>query len=170
MIRFGPQPKAYGKSKLCQFSSSLVFLSKHPLEGILAKKRALFRDSSLDHQSHKTLVGVPNEIIRQEMPQYQLGVIDNSIHISQVRDDVAAAYKKEMEWQTSKLLLLYKKMCSQRDVTVIESDDVAKSIAEELANCTINKLVIGAASQGMFTRYSSTVFVEKAKSKLFSDL
>ena len=42
------------------------------------------------------------------------------------------------------------------DVTVIESDDVAKAVAEELANCTINKLVIGAASQGMFTRYSST--------------
>ncbi|TXG70590.1 hypothetical protein EZV62_005525 [Acer yangbiense] len=80
----------------------------------------------------------------------------NSIPISQVRDDVAAAYKKEMEWQTSKLLLPYKKMCTQRkvhvDVTVIESDDVAKAVAEELANCTINKLVIGAASQGMFTR------------------
>ncbi|KAL5745973.1 hypothetical protein ACOSP7_027119 [Xanthoceras sorbifolium] len=82
--------------------------------------------------------------------------LGNSIPISQVRDDVAAAYKKEMEWQTSKLLLPYRKMCSQRkvhvDVTVINSDDVAKAIAEELVNCTINKLVIGAASQGMFTR------------------
>ncbi|KAK4837422.1 hypothetical protein QYF36_005281 [Acer negundo] len=84
----------------------------------------------------------------------------NSIPISQVRDDVAAAYKKEMEWQTSKLLLPYKKMCTQRkvdvDVTVIESDDVAKAVAEELANCTINKLVIGAMSQGMFTRKLKT--------------
>ncbi|KAL5810799.1 hypothetical protein ACOSQ4_027367 [Xanthoceras sorbifolium] len=80
----------------------------------------------------------------------------NSIPISQVRDDVVAAYKKEMEWQTSKLLLPYRRMCSQRkvhvDVTVIESDDVAKAIAKELVKCTINKLVIGAASQGMFTR------------------
>ncbi|KAK3221133.1 hypothetical protein Dsin_015103 [Dipteronia sinensis] len=65
----------------------------------------------------------------------------NSIPISQVRDDVAAAYKKEMEWQTS-----------ARRCKMIESDDVAKAIAEELTNCNINKLVIGAASQGMFTR------------------
>ncbi|XVF11237.1 hypothetical protein REPUB_Repub08aG0009100 [Reevesia pubescens] len=80
----------------------------------------------------------------------------NSIPISQVRDDVAVAYKKEVEWQTNEMLLPYKKMCAQRkvevDVLVIESDEVANAIAEEVAKSTIAKLVIGASSRGMFTR------------------
>ncbi|XP_021686952.2 U-box domain-containing protein 35 isoform X2 [Hevea brasiliensis] len=80
----------------------------------------------------------------------------NSIPISQVREDVAAAYKKEKEWQANQMLLPYKNMCTQRkvqvDVIVIESDDVANAIAEEVAKCTIKKLVIGASSCGMFTR------------------
>ncbi|XVF54924.1 hypothetical protein PTKIN_Ptkin05aG0219800 [Pterospermum kingtungense] len=80
----------------------------------------------------------------------------NSIPISQVRDDVAAAYKKEVEWQTSEMLLPYKKMCAQRkvevDVLVIESDEVANTIAEEVAKSNISKLVIGASSPGIFSR------------------
>lgn len=40
----------------------------------------------------------------------------NFIPISQVRDDVAAAYKKEVEWQAAEKLLPYKRMCSQRKV------------------------------------------------------
>ncbi|XP_022771567.1 U-box domain-containing protein 35 isoform X4 [Durio zibethinus] len=80
----------------------------------------------------------------------------NSIPISKVRDDVGAAYKKEVEWQTNEMLLPYKKMCAQRkvevDVIVIESDEVANAIAEEVAKSSITKLVIGASSHGMFTR------------------
>ncbi|XWS36979.1 hypothetical protein CRYUN_Cryun19dG0003900 [Craigia yunnanensis] len=80
----------------------------------------------------------------------------NSLPISQVRDDVAAAYKKEVEWQKNEMLLPYKKMCAQRkvevDVLVIESDEVANAIAEEVAKSTITKLVIGASSSGMFSR------------------
>lgn len=45
---------------------------------------------------------------------------------------------------------------------VIESDDVAKAIAEEVASCNINKLVIGAPSHGIFTWYSSYVLEEYA--------
>ncbi|XP_022771551.1 U-box domain-containing protein 35 isoform X2 [Durio zibethinus] len=68
----------------------------------------------------------------------------------------SAAYKKEVEWQTNEMLLPYKKMCAQRkvevDVIVIESDEVANAIAEEVAKSSITKLVIGASSHGMFTR------------------
>lgn len=39
------------------------------------------------------------------------------------------------------------------DVLVIESDEVANAIAEEVAKSNISKLVIGASSHGMFTRY-----------------
>ncbi|GFY84398.1 U-box domain-containing protein kinase family protein [Actinidia rufa] len=80
----------------------------------------------------------------------------NSIPISQVRDDVAAAYRKEVEWQATEKLLPYKKMCTQKKVQVeilqIESDDVVYAISREVAKSTINKLVIGASSRGMFSR------------------
>lgn len=80
----------------------------------------------------------------------------NSIPLSQVREDVAAAYIKEVEWQTIERLLPYKKLCTQKkvevDVVVIESGDVAFAIAEEVAKRGINKLVIGASSRGLFSR------------------
>uniref|UniRef100_A0A5B6YJP8 RING-type E3 ubiquitin transferase n=1 Tax=Davidia involucrata TaxID=16924 RepID=A0A5B6YJP8_DAVIN len=80
----------------------------------------------------------------------------NSIPLSQVRDDVAAAYRKEVDWQTSEKLLPYKKMCAQKKVQVeiiqIESDDVVNAISAEVAKCTINKLVIGASSSSIFSR------------------
>ncbi|KDO45279.1 hypothetical protein CISIN_1g003576mg [Citrus sinensis] len=81
--------------------------------------------------------------------------VGNFIPIEQVRDDVAAAYKQEEKWKTDRLLLPFRNMCAQRrvevEVKVIESDDVAKAIADEVASCNINKLVIGAQSQGIFT-------------------
>ncbi|XP_050385376.1 U-box domain-containing protein 35-like [Argentina anserina] len=80
----------------------------------------------------------------------------NLIPISEVRDDIVAAYRKDMEWQTSELLLPYKKMCAlkkvQADVVVIESDNVATAIAEEVSKFAISNLVIGAPSRGFFTR------------------
>lgn len=80
----------------------------------------------------------------------------NSIPISQVRDDVAAAYRKEIGWQTSEKLLPYKKMFAERkvhlDIATLEADDVANTIIEEVTKCSINKLVIGVSSQGLFSR------------------
>lgn len=80
----------------------------------------------------------------------------NFIPISQVRDDIGIAFRKEVEWQTDEMLIPYKKMCGQRkaqvEVIQIESDDVASAIAEEVAKCKINKLVIGASSRSMFSR------------------
>lgn len=80
----------------------------------------------------------------------------NSIPISQVRDEVATAFKKEMEWQASEKLLPYKIMCTRRQVQVeilqIESDDVANAITEQVAKGSITKLVIGASSRGLLSR------------------
>lgn len=39
------------------------------------------------------------------------------------------------------------------DVVVIESDDVATAVAEEVAKGAITKLVVGASSHGLFKRY-----------------
>nr|GMC61869.1 U-box domain-containing protein 35-like [Ipomoea batatas] len=80
----------------------------------------------------------------------------NSIPISQVRDDVAAAFVKEIEWQTSQKLLPYKALCTRRKVEVevqqIESDNIVNAIANEVVNCNIDKVVIGASSRRMFSR------------------
>lgn len=80
----------------------------------------------------------------------------NSIPLSQVREDVAAAYIKEVEWQTNEMLLPFKTLCARKkvevDVVVIESDDVVNAIAEEVAKHGIDKLVIGAPSRGLFRR------------------
>ncbi|KAK4480627.1 hypothetical protein RD792_013705 [Penstemon davidsonii] len=80
----------------------------------------------------------------------------NYIPISQVRDDVEAAFRKEVEWQVTEKLLPYKKMCIQRKVEVevvqIESDDVQTAIAGEIRKYKINKLVIGASSRSIFSR------------------
>ncbi|KAJ4840361.1 hypothetical protein Tsubulata_007633 [Turnera subulata] len=80
----------------------------------------------------------------------------NFIPISQVREDVASAYKKEMEWQITQKLLPCKNIITRRKVDVdiffIESDDVVKAIAEEVARCHITKLVVGASSRSIFTR------------------
>ncbi|KAG6579626.1 U-box domain-containing protein 35, partial [Cucurbita argyrosperma subsp. sororia] len=82
--------------------------------------------------------------------------VGNSIPVSQVRDDVAAAYRKEIGWQTNEKLLPYTKMFAQRkvqlDVVTLEADDVANAIIEEVTKCSISKLVIGVSSQGFFSR------------------
>lgn len=39
------------------------------------------------------------------------------------------------------------------NVAVIESDDVATAVAEEVAKDAITKLVVGASSRGLFKRY-----------------
>ncbi|RXH94866.1 hypothetical protein DVH24_024550 [Malus domestica] len=87
-------------------------------------------------------------------------VVGSRIPISQVREDVVAAYRKEMEWQASEKLVPYKKMCASRkmqvDVVLVESDDVANAIAEEVAKSAICNLVLGAPSRGIFKRYFET--------------
>ncbi|KEH21675.1 U-box kinase family protein [Medicago truncatula] len=80
----------------------------------------------------------------------------NFLPISQVCDDVAATYKKEIELETNQMFLPFKKMCEQRkvhvEVVVIESDDVASAVAEEVMKYAITKLVVGASMGGLFKR------------------
>ncbi|KAK9093376.1 hypothetical protein Syun_028287 [Stephania yunnanensis] len=87
----------------------------------------------------------------------------NYIPISQVRDDVAAAYKKEMEWKASKMLLPYKQLCSEKkEIVQIEVDDVPVAISNEVSKSQISMLVIGASSGGSFTRnYLSSVLIQE---------
>ncbi|KAJ8540178.1 hypothetical protein K7X08_026567 [Anisodus acutangulus] len=80
----------------------------------------------------------------------------NLIPIAQVREDVADAFRKEVELQASEKLLPYKTMCSRRQVQVgvvqLESNDVINAIAGVVSKCSINKLVIGTSTPGLFSR------------------
>ncbi|KAK9097998.1 hypothetical protein Syun_025043 [Stephania yunnanensis] len=82
--------------------------------------------------------------------------LGNYIPISPVRDDVAAAYKKGMEWKASKMLLPYKQLCSEKkveaEIVQIEANDVPVAISNEVSKSQISMLVIGASSGGSFTR------------------
>ncbi|KAK7259769.1 hypothetical protein RIF29_25382 [Crotalaria pallida] len=79
----------------------------------------------------------------------------NVIPLLHVRNDVATAFKNEVEWQKIQMLLPFKKICEHRkvhvDVVVLESDDVATAVAEEVAKGATTKLVVGASSGGIFT-------------------
>ncbi|PKA60705.1 Putative U-box domain-containing protein 53 [Apostasia shenzhenica] len=81
----------------------------------------------------------------------------NYLPISKVRDDVATAYKKEIEWHTTSMLLTYRQMLTDRRVeaenVTIESDDVADALAREISKLRISKLVVGASSQNVFRNF-----------------
>ncbi|KAK9130784.1 hypothetical protein Sjap_011271 [Stephania japonica] len=72
------------------------------------------------------------------------GHVGNYIPISQVRDDVATAYKKEMEWKTSKRLLPHKHLWSEKkveaEIVQIEADDVPVAISNEVSRSKKGKL------------------------------
>ncbi|WJX13870.1 hypothetical protein P8452_04210 [Trifolium repens] len=74
--------------------------------------------------------------------------------LSQVHNDVATALKRDSGVATKSNLLPFKSLCEKRklhvDVVVIESDDVATAIVEEVAKDAITKLVLGASSSDGF--------------------
>ncbi|KAJ9539767.1 hypothetical protein OSB04_026273 [Centaurea solstitialis] len=78
------------------------------------------------------------------------------VPLSQVREDVVIAHRKDVEWQAYEKLLPFKNMCAKRKVQVeivqIESDDVAEAIKQEVSKGNISKLVIGASSNSIFSR------------------
>ncbi|KAG2244423.1 hypothetical protein Bca52824_093753 [Brassica carinata] len=80
----------------------------------------------------------------------------NTIPISEVRDDVVAAYRQEILWQSEEVLKPYKRMFERKkvavEVHVIESDNVAAAIAEEVTRSSIERLVIGGSSRSFFSR------------------
>ncbi|KAL9671380.1 hypothetical protein QQ045_008948 [Rhodiola kirilowii] len=80
----------------------------------------------------------------------------NLIPISQVREDVAEAYRKEMEWRATEQISLCEKIFLHKkvpiDVIMIESDDAPNVIAEEVETSSISKLVIESSSTSLFSR------------------
>ncbi|KAL0923326.1 hypothetical protein M5K25_007378 [Dendrobium thyrsiflorum] len=80
----------------------------------------------------------------------------NYLPISQVRDDIVSAYRKDIECQTRSMIHPYKDICLRRkvdlEIVIREADDVAEEIGKEVENFQICRLVIGASSRNMITR------------------
>jgi hypothetical protein len=65
------------------------------------------------------LATAPNHLSTKYQPvPFSLLLVGNFIPISQVREDVASAYRKEAEWQASNMLVPFQKMCAQRKVRI----------------------------------------------------
>ncbi|XP_072971303.1 U-box domain-containing protein 35-like [Typha angustifolia] len=120
-------------------SKNSKYAVKWALEKFIPEGRVFFR--LLHIRSKITMIPTP---------------MGNYLPISNVREDVASAYKKEVEWHINAMLSPYKKMCAKSQVeaeaVIIEADDVADAISGEIAKFTITKLVIGASSKSIFTR------------------
>ncbi|KAF3568851.1 hypothetical protein DY000_02011467 [Brassica cretica] len=80
----------------------------------------------------------------------------NAISIKEVRDDVVSAYRQDVDSNTNEMLRPYKKMFERRkvqvEILVIESQEPAAAIAEEIAGTGVTKLVIGMSLLGFFSR------------------
>ncbi|XP_074294197.1 U-box domain-containing protein 35-like [Silene latifolia] len=80
----------------------------------------------------------------------------NLIPLPQVRFDIAAAYKREIEWQKNEMILPYQQMFNFKKVSVevvlLESDEIWTAISKEISKEGIKDLVIGASSHSMFAR------------------
>ncbi|KAJ4899524.1 U-box domain-containing protein 35 [Raphanus sativus] len=80
----------------------------------------------------------------------------NTIPISEVREDVVTAYRQEILCQSEQVLTPFKKMFEKRkvavEVLVIESNNVAAAIAEEVTRNPTERLVIGSSSRRFFSR------------------
>ncbi|XP_073119782.1 U-box domain-containing protein 35-like [Henckelia pumila] len=79
------------------------------------------------------------------------------IPIAQVREDVAAAYRKEVKWQTREKILPYKTWCERKkvqvEVAMIESNEIVGAISDKISKHGIKKLVLGGSSTGgLFSR------------------
>ncbi|KAK9130798.1 hypothetical protein Sjap_011285 [Stephania japonica] len=111
-------------------------------------KRSLMLSSSLtvavvvngSRKASVLLSGLWRDLVmRQNVMPFNVVILQvgNYIPISQVRDDVATAYKKEMEWKTSKRLLPHKQLCSEKkveaEIVQIEADDVPVAISNEVS-------------------------------------
>ncbi|KAL8160302.1 hypothetical protein V2J09_001839 [Rumex salicifolius] len=90
------------------------------------------------------------------------------IPITQVREDVANAYRKEAEWQKTEIILPYQRLCIYKkvptEIVLIESDDIQHTLAMEISKARIKELVIGASS------LNNSLFSRKVKGQLLSSM
>ncbi|KAJ7547340.1 hypothetical protein O6H91_08G081300 [Diphasiastrum complanatum] len=76
--------------------------------------------------------------------------------VSQVVPEVVAAYVREIELKTDRLLKTYSRICEGRkvstEIVVLEADSLQKALVQEIFKRGITKLILGAPSRNLFTK------------------
>lgn len=142
--------------EILENSQELELSLSHPLVVLLAVKRSKNSKYAIKWALEKFLLekGVLFKLLHVRAPITKVPTPLGNYPISQVRDDIAAAYKKEVGWKTLRMLLPYKQMFAEKkvevDALVIEADNVEEAISREVSKLKNSKLVIGASSRGRF--------------------
>ncbi|CAK9167070.1 unnamed protein product [Ilex paraguariensis] len=93
----------------------------------------------------------------------------NHVALSDVSDEVAKAYKDQVDNQAKELFLPFRCFCTRKDIQVnevlLEDMDVAKAICEYVKVSLIENLVVGATSRNGFVRTFKTIDVPGSISK-----
>ncbi|ERN12552.1 U-box domain-containing protein 35 isoform X1 [Amborella trichopoda] len=97
-----------------------------------------------------TLIHVKNKIQTVPTP------MGNHVSISEVSEEVASAFREQMEAQIRELLMPFRCFCTRKDVhckdAILEDSDVTKAIIDYVALESIDNLVLGASTRSSFLR------------------
>ncbi|KAJ7547346.1 hypothetical protein O6H91_08G081400 [Diphasiastrum complanatum] len=76
--------------------------------------------------------------------------------VSQVVPEVVAAYVREIEFKTDRLLKTFTRICEafkvSTEIAILESDSVQKALVQEIFKRGITKLILGAPSRNLLTK------------------
>eukprot|EP00261_Vitis_vinifera_P037455 XP_019078698.1 PREDICTED: U-box domain-containing protein 52 [Vitis vinifera] len=86
--------------------------------------------------------------------------LGNQVAISDVNEDVARAYKQQLDNQARELFLPFRCFCMRKDIqcneVILEGTDITKAIIDFVTASSIEILVVGAPSRSGFIRFKTT--------------
>nr|KJB53689.1 hypothetical protein B456_009G001200 [Gossypium raimondii] len=91
------------------------------------------------------------------------------VKMSDVNDEVAKAYKQQLESQAKEVFLPFRCFCSRKDIkcneVILEDTDISKALIDYVSSFPIETLVLGAPSRSGFVRRFRTAEVTTNVSK-----
>ncbi|XP_058113492.1 U-box domain-containing protein 35-like isoform X2 [Magnolia sinica] len=97
----------------------------------------------------------------------------SNVSISEVNDEVASTYRRQLDAQTKELFQPFRCFCTRKEIQckdiILDDTDIAKAITEYTAQNAIENLVMGAASRGGFVKRFRTTDVPTSISKMAPD-
>ncbi|XP_034699939.1 U-box domain-containing protein 52-like [Vitis riparia] len=99
--------------------------------------------------------------------------LGNQVAISDVNEDVARAYKQQLDNQARELFLPFRCFCTRKDIqcneVILEDTDITKAIINFVTASSIEILVVGAPSRSGFIRRFKTTDVPSSVLKAAPD-
>ncbi|PPR92658.1 hypothetical protein GOBAR_AA28018 [Gossypium barbadense] len=91
------------------------------------------------------------------------------VKMSDVNDEVAKAYKQQLESQAKEVFLPFRCFCSRKDIkcneVILEGTDISKALIDYVSSFPVETLVLGAPSRSGFVRRFRTAEVTTNVSK-----